>query len=350
MLKVATVFSGIGAVEQALKRMDVKNEIMFACDNGGIDLWKNKTIEEKNETIEKINNIENHYEKKEFVDNLYKNSRKTNFVEQSYLANYNIDNTRFYQDITFLDGEQFKGEIDLFVGGSPCQSFSVAGQRGGLEDTRGTLFYEFARLVKEIQPKVFIYENVKGLLNHDKGKTWEVVQNVFEDLGYTYYFKVLNAKDYEIPQSRNRIFVVGFKNDIKFEFPEKIELKTKLKDYLEKDVDEKYFLSKKGVFSVSTEKAIKKKYTQINGEIALCQMAQQQFNLRGDFIREDEGEITEDSRIRKLTPRECLRLMGFEEDFKQVVSDLQMYRQCGNSIVVDVLIHILNEIFKTEVF
>ena len=110
-----------------------------------------------------------------------------------------------------FDGNQYKNQVDLLVGGSPCQSFSTMGYQKGLEDSRGTLFYEFARLVKEIEPKVFIYENVQGLLHHDKGKTWSIISEIFKSLGYFYKFKILNSKDYGIPQNRNRMFENSWK-------------------------------------------------------------------------------------------------------------------------------------------
>ena len=179
MIRLATVFSGIGAVEQALKRMEVPHETIFACDNGErmIDI----DYDQEMENVKKLSSIK---EKREYVDELYKNnSRKTNFVKQSYLANYEIVDGNFFEDVKLLDGTDFKGKVDLFVGGSPCQSFSVIGAKGGFNDTRGTLFYEYARLVKEIEPKVFIYENVYGLTRHDKGKTWSIMQQVFSELG-----------------------------------------------------------------------------------------------------------------------------------------------------------------------
>ena len=138
--------------------------------------------------------------------------------------------------------KKYKGKIDLFVGGSPCQSFSMVGKRKGLEDTRGTLFYDFARIIEESQPKVFIYENVKGLLNHDSGKTWAVIQDVFNSLGYKFYSQVLNSKHFGVPQNRNRIFVIGFKNkQTRFEFPSRIPLDFKMQDFLEDVEDSKYF-------------------------------------------------------------------------------------------------------------
>lgn len=371
-LRIGTLFSGIGAIEYAFKRLNVNTNISFASD------------------IDK-------------------------FVKQSYLENYEINEEDWYDDVYDLNGEKYKGKIDLLVGGSPCQSFSIVGKRRGLEDARGTLFYEFARIVKESQPKVFIYENVKGLLSHDKGKTWEIMQNIFKDIGYNFYSQVLNARDYGMPQHRERIFVVGFRDhNVDFEFPTPIHLEHSMQDFLEDYIDSKYYLKEKGVKFVTSTKNRKKRYTQINGDIALCQKANQQFNWHGDFVYEhsekqefdefvfDVNKDVEEKyylsekvknyvlaggtknfktstktdlevarpllqtmhkmhragvdnyvthnkgRIRKLTPKECLRLMGFRDDFKQVVSDTQMYRQAGNSIVVDVLIAILKQMDITK--
>ena len=168
-IKLATMFSGIGAIEFALKRLNLNYKIIFASDND-------------------------------------------KFVKQSYFANYKIDEASWYDDVQKIDGKKYQNKIDLLVGGSPCQSFSMVGKRRGFNDTRGTLFYEFARVIKESKPKVFIYENVKGLLSHDKGETFETIKATFDELGYSYFYKVLNSKDYGIPQHRERIFVIGFKN------------------------------------------------------------------------------------------------------------------------------------------
>ena len=365
-IRLATMFSGIGAVEFALKRLKLSTEIIFASDND-------------------------------------------KFVKQSYFENYKISEENWYSDVVNIDGNKYKNKIDLLVGGSPCQSFSMIGKRKGFADTRGTLFYEFARVVKESQPKVFIYENVKGLTNHDKGNTFETILATFDELGYKYSHKILNAKNFGMPQHRERIFVVGFlDNSTDFNFPEPIELQHTMQDFLEDYIDSKYYLKEKGVKFVTSSKNRKKRYTQINGHIALCQKANQQFNWHGDFIYEQKSQqefnefvfdikeveekyylsekvktyvlaggtknfktstktdlevarpllqsmhkmhragvdnyVTHNKgRIRKLTPTECLRLMGFGDGFKQVVSDTQMYRQAGNSIVVDVLIAILKQ-------
>lgn len=368
-IRVGTVFSGIGAIEHALVRLKLKHEIIFACD------------------IDK-------------------------FAKATYFANYKLSENQWHNDITTLDARKYKGKVDLLVGGSPCQSFSMVGKRAGLEDTRGTLFYDFARIVSEVQPEVFIYENVKGLTNHDNGNTWKIVQEVFESIGYNFFPQLMNSKDYGIPQHRERIFVVGFKNhDIDFTFPSNIELKSTMQDFLEDYTDSKYYLKEKGVKFVTSSKNKLKRYTQINGDIMLCQKANQQFNWHGDFVFEPSNEctnefifdvseveekyylsekvekyvlaggtknfktckktdlkiarpllqtmhkmhragvdnyVTHKGKIRKLTPRECLRLMGFQDTFKIVVSDTQMYKQAGNSIVVDVLIALIKQIDITK--
>ncbi|MBL4586150.1 MAG: DNA (cytosine-5-)-methyltransferase [Flavobacteriales bacterium] len=370
-IRIATMFSGIGAIEYAFKRLKLQTEIIFASD------------------IDK-------------------------YAKQSYFANYKIEEENWYDDVQDIKGKKYKGKVDLLVGGSPCQSFSMIGKRKGFADTRGTLFYDFARVVKESQPKVFIFENVKGLINHDKGNTFETIKATFDELGYKCFSQVLNSKNYGVPQHRDRIFVIGFKdNFVKFDFPKPIKLEYKMQDFLEDYTDSKYYLKEKGVKFVTSSKNRKKRYTQINGDIAICQKANQQFNWHGDFVFEskeipefdelifDVNKVEEKyyllektkkyvltegtknfktsiktdlevarpllqsmhkmhragvdnyvthnkGRIRKLTPKECLRLMGFRDDFKQEVSDTQMYRQAGNSIVVDVLIALLKQMDITK--
>lgn len=347
---------------------------------------------------------------KKYVDNLYKCVEKRNKVKESYLANYVVDKDNFHWNVAFLNGKQYAGKVDLFVGGSPCQSFSLVGKQRGLEDTRGTLFYEYARLIEEIKPKVFIYENVRAVMSNNDGKTWAKMQQVFKELGYNFSFSLLNSKNYGIPQNRERLFVVGFREDITlekpFEFPQPFPLQRKMKDFLINNAPGGYFLPKKGVAFVTMKKNLSKKFTQIDGEIQLCQKKNQQFNWHGDFVFQSvedaetqhiddlekyylsekvrkyvlasgtkdfyskpatdldiarpllttmhkmhragvDNYVTTDGRLRKLTPRECLRLMGFSDEFKIVVSDTSMYQQAGNSIVVDVLIHILGKIFES---
>lgn len=354
MLKVATVFSGIGAFEQALKRMGISHEILFACDNGEryLDLDKDEII--SNFDASNFNNIE------EYIKQLYDGTGKENNVKKSYFANYEITEEKWFEDIRFMEVQQYENDIDIFVGGSPCQSFSTYGFRRGLEDTRGTLFYDYARIIKQTNPKVFIFENVTGLLNHDNGKTWEVIKNTFQELDYDIKMQILNAKDYNLPQLRRRVFVVGIKKSFgikNFKFPESIPLTKKSTMFLEKSVDNKYYLGEKG-FKFVTDPSRNGRRARVNQDIIGCQTANQQFNWVGDFRVEkplkrhldDEkiykgfynGEI---SVARKMTPKELLRLMGFE-DFKIVVPDKVIWRQTGNSIAVDVLMALIREILR----
>ena len=231
--------------------------------------------------LKELSKIDSFEEKKIYVDSFYKGKEESNKVKKTYMANYKLTNSDFHWNVSFLDGNQYKDKVDLFVGGSPCQSFSLVGKQRGLADTRGTLFYEYARLVKEIRPKVFIYENVKALISNDDGRTWKTISKVFTDLDYNWKYKVLNAKDYGIPQNRERVFVVGFRNDLKlkkeFEFPQPIKLEKKMQDFLIDNAPGGYFLPEKGVDFVTDEKNLTKRYTQIDGEIQLCQKKNQQF-------------------------------------------------------------------------
>ena len=365
MIKLGTVFSGIGAIEQALIRMGIDHEIEFACDNGDIEIDVDYDKELKK--IKKMNTIE---EKRIYVENLYKSlSRKTNFVEQAYKANYTVNNNNFFYDVKLLDGLDFKNKIDLFVGGSPCQSFSIAGARGGFEDARGTLFYEYCRLVDEIKPKVFIYENVYGVLTHDKGNTWKVMQNSFDALGYHYKWKILDARDYGIPQGRRRLYVVGFKNKKdydNFEFPKPVKLKYTMQDLLVENTKEGNFINKNGNLII-TEKIGEepeekyylsdklKKYVMCPGTKNFMHsdakidlpIARALLSTQGNSHRASVNNyVTTHGRIRALTVRETYRLMGFPDNYKIVVSKAQALKQSGNSIVVDVLISILKEIYN----
>ncbi len=365
MIKLGTLFSGIGAVEQAFKKLDIEHEIVFACDNGERELDIDyDTI--KNE-IEDMSPIET----KKYIDSLYSNLKQPNYMEYSYKNNYEIKDEDFYQDIRFMDGSIYRGNVDLIVGGSPCQSFSIIGKRGGFNDTRGTLFYEYARIIKEAQPKAFIFENVRGMLNHDHGKTWETVKNTFNELNYDIYIRrdpILNANKFGIPQNRPRLFVIGIRNDIKhldFEFPEEIELDKKVFDFLDTKVDAKYYLGQKGFEFVTNPKY--KNRAQINSDIMQCQKANQQFNWNGEFVFEKIEDIKnkkildtayvgnynlEKGVIRKLTPYECVRLMGFSNDFTfpKNVPDVWRYRQSGNSIVVSIFEKIIPNLINTNVF
>jgi DNA (cytosine-5)-methyltransferase 1 len=216
-MKIGTDFSGIGSPEMALKLLGIEHEQVFACE------------------IDK-------------------------YARKSHRAIYGED-YKLYEDITKRDHSEVE-QLDLYVAGFPCQAFSMAGKRKGFEDTRGTLFFNVAEFIKINQPKCFILENVKGLLSHDGGKTFQTIISLltdnggtangqmfipyFEDgLGYHVYYKVLNTKDFGIPQNRERIFIVGFKEFREFRFPKPFSLELRLKDMLQDNPDYKYFLSDK---------------------------------------------------------------------------------------------------------
>lgn len=378
MIRLATIFSGIGSIEFALKRLNIQHELVFACDNGERDVLYD--IDKERQIVFSLSNKE---EKKRYVDKLYHSlTRKNNYVEKSYLANYSkLTKNQFYQDVILLDGRDYEGKVDLFVGGSPCQSFSSIGLKGGLDDARGTLFYEYARLIKEIKPKVFIYENVRNLLNHDHGKTWKIIKEIFDSLGYSYKFDVLNAADYGIPQTRRRLFVVGFRKDLgvdiekDFEFPPKTkQLVFSMKDFsinqcafgnmifdMNGEInlipggelpDSKYTLSPKlYAYVMKTGTKAWSQKVEINKTIArtLLKTMGNRHRAGVDNYLSFDGTDRLGS-IRMLTEREAHRLMGYTDDYKIVVSRSQAYKQAGNSIVVDVMMSILQSIIKTNVF
>jgi DNA (cytosine-5)-methyltransferase 1 len=407
MIRLGTLFSGIGAIEQALNLMNVDHEIVFACDNGELELKILPPSEQKEydvlkkiaryritpdetkrlsaltkgerEIIDsfalKIRNLQSIAEKRKFVEELYdRYSKGVNLVKQTYLANYAIHEDDFHLDVHFLDGRDYESRVDLMVGGSPCQSFSSNGKRGGFADTRGTLFHDYARIISEVRPKAFIFENVKGMLVHDDGNTWAVIKNTFRELNYNIYIRtdekgkekaVLNALEYGIPQQRERIFLIGIRNNINlkqdFHFPTPIKLEKTNKDFLDENVPAKYYLGQKGFEFVTTHPT----RAQVGRTIQKCQKANQQFNWNGDFIFEPLSpkhttEILERAYvgewngqrgvIRQYTPRECLRLMGFPDSFIMLHNDNIMWRQSGNSIVVNVLIALVKELIKTGVF
>lgn len=435
-LKIGTLFSGIGAFEHALNQLNIKHEILFACDCGerelpltygnlieltyGLDnkslysycenyinkigvkkeyreietsllfqiaLERNKdqanspiilkfkkegrkSLVEHRLTLTQEQIIEltpdmSMKERELFVNRLYKNMGVHNYVKDAYFANYDITEDRWHEDIRFLDAHEYAGKLDIIIGGSPCQSFSNYGKKLGLEDVRGTLFYDYARVINEAKPKIFIYENVQNLLNHDRGKTWKVMLNVWQSLGYELNYKILDAKDYNHPQLRTRLFLIGIRKDLyntPYEFPEPMKLTHVSTEYLENPpIDDKYYLGKKGFEWITTpEKNLRR--SRVNQDIIGCQTANQQDNWIGDFRVEhakphhytdcriyvgkfdfNDGKGLVDAVGRKMTPRECMRLMGFDDSFNIVVTDSIAYRHAGNSIVVPVL----KEIIKT---
>ncbi len=325
---LATIFSGIGVAEMAHRKVFGYNGTIFACE------------------IDK-------------------------FARRSYEANAgNYQNAPFYEDVRTLDATRYRGQIGILVGGSPCQDFSIAGERAGTEGDRGNLIWQYYRIVKECRPEVFVFENVKGFLSIEKGRAYVKFLNALRDLGYHCHAEILNTKDYGIPQNRERLYVVGFLDAdryFSFHFAPKKPLELTLGDMLEPFVDEKYFLSEraiagmrrenpkfKGRFrpvfdgvgnTLTTTQGTRRTDTFIiqrargfnkGGELELCP------TISSNSFAQNNPLCGE--RIRKLTPRECLRLQGIDDDFKIVVSDTQIYKQAGNAMSQNVVEMILGQI------
>jgi len=276
------------------------------------------------------------------------------YSKQTYKANFGEVP---FGDITKPETKSYiPDNFDVLCAGFPCQAFSIAGRRGGFEDTRGTLFFDVAKIISEKQPKAIFLENVKGLRNHDKGKTLATILNVLrEDLGY--YVpepQILNAKEFGVPQNRERIFIVGFRKDLgitDFQYPKPNNKKTVLDDILEKnEVSVKYYLSTTYVQTLKNHRA--RHESKGNGfgyeiipndgtaNAVVCGGMGRERNLVFDNrltnfkpITNISGEVNREG-IRKMTPREWARLQGFPDNFKIIVSDAQAYKQFGNSVAV----------------
>ena len=348
MIRLLELFGGIGACTKAFKRLGIEHEVV------------------------------------DYVE-----------IDKFAVASYNaINNTNFSpQDISNWDKDV---EVDFIMHGSPCQDYSLNGRNQGGDEgsgTRSSLMYETVRIVEKLRPKYVVWENVRNVLSFRHKHNFDKYLGKMESLGYTNYYQLLNAKDFGIPQNRTRIFVVSIRNDLGlfFNFPQRKDLKLTLKDMLEDNPDPKYILSEKAVKYITDEKRMSNNWTNIDPDIAITLTAKGQNNWTGSFIKVAvpnkagfqkayEGDciniayphsetkrgrvgpqmaqtlmcndtlavVTEGLVIRKLTPREYFRLMGFDdEDFdkaKLVTSDTQLYKQAGNSIVVNVLEAILSNL------
>lgn len=253
-------------------------------------------------------------------------------AQESYLANFGERPTG---DITKVEASEIP-DFDLLFGGFPCQAFSIIGKREGFADkTRGTLFFEIARILKEKRPKAFVLENVKQLTTHDGGKTIQtIISTLRDELGYHVEYRVLNALDYGLPQKRERVVIVGSTVPFKMEWPQKVQKGKTLDDILEKDVDPKHFASKE-IVEKRKRMHTSEYYPAIWHENKAGNISSYPYScaLRAgasyNYLLVN-GE-------RRLTPREMLRLQGFPDSFKMVVSDCQLRKQAGNAVPVDMI-------------
>lgn len=393
MIKVGSDFSGVGAFNQALRRLNIKHKEVFACD-------------------------------------------MDKFARQTFALNYGEPE---YYPTNVYEREIPTESLDIYMTSPPCQAFSLAGKRKGEEDKRGVLFYNSHEFIQKNKPRFFIFENVKGLLYDDNGKTFQrwidflggktvngnpVIFPHEDSVPYHVYYQVLNAKYYGIPQNRERIFIIGIRDDADndFSFPKPFPLEKRLRDVLESEVDEKYFLSEKMVegivksnFNQENNRLQLKEYSDtllsrdykspkvvkvgyLNQDTQASQVISEngiipnicagthgyalgyvETNISNEVIQinpstesggkqpyqqnrvydtngvsvtlcKDKADINvlTKQRIRRLTPLECFRLMDFNEDFKWDVSDSQAYKQAGNSICVSVLSAIISKLKLLE--
>lgn len=283
------------------------------------------------------------------------------FAQETYCVNFGEVPDG---DITKVDEKDIK-KHDVICGGFPCQAFSISGKQKGFEDTRGTLFFDVARIIKHHKPKVLFLENVKNFKRHDDGRTMKVVESTLSDIGYDIFSKVLNASDFGTPTRRERIYIVGFRKDLEineFKFPEPCRSPVKLRDFIQSDSEtEKFIINRSDInwlenkynpdlFGEYPQKPIRigtiskggqgeRIYSDMGHTITL--------SAYGGGVASKTGAYLINDKIRKLSPRECARVMGFPDSFKIPVRDTQGFKQFGNTVVVPVIRKIMDQILKT---
>ncbi len=263
-------------------------------------------------------------------------------------------------DITKID-ENTIPEHDILCAGFPCQAFSISGKQRGFEDSRGTLFFDVARIVKAKKPKVVFMENVKNFATHDNGRTLSVVKATMEELGYQFHQKVLNAVDYGIPQKRERIYMVCFRNDLKiktFTYPKSFPLTRHVEDFLledEKMVEHLYVNRPDTYYKENIDETYSNKSIRL-GTVNKGGQGERIYSIKGIAITlsaygggvfAKTGGYLINGKPRRLHPRECARIMGYPDTYKICQNTNQAYQQFGNSVVIDVLQFIAMEIGKS---
>jgi DNA (cytosine-5)-methyltransferase 1 len=308
-VRIGTLFSGgLGAPEQALKQMGWKHENIFACE------WDK-------------------------------------FARQNHEANHDIPDGHFHKDINDMGGKQYAGKIDVIVGGSPCQDFSIAGLRAGVDGHRGQLIWQYFRIVDEARPPIFVYENVKGMVSDNAGRTLKDFLEIFRSIGYHCHAEVLNTKHYGVPQNRERIYIVGFLDHShyhRFEYAPKVKLEKRLKDVLEDEVDEKWYLSEK-FLKYMTVTHQENHADSFGGRFKLIELDGIANCLRksGDTCPTDTY-FDDGNGVRRPTSREKFRLQGCDDSFNIDVSDARATMAAGNGMSVNVLEMLFRQIKKAQ--
>lgn len=303
-----------------------------------------------------VGGIELGFKEAGFSEPVYANEYDKNAIK-TYEKNFmcKVDD----RNICDVLPSDIKDNIDIIMGGFPCQAFSIAGYRKGFEDTRGTMFFEMMRFIKEKKPSIVFAENVKNLVTHDKGNTFQVILNELKDEQYYIKYKIMNAMEYgNTPQNRERIYIVAFKDKSvydAFRFPEKIERFRTLKDIIdfENDKDDKYYYYE-GKYKGNI-------YQKLNEAMDDSEAI---YQWRRKYVRKNQSNVvptltanqgegghnvclirTKDGRIRKMTPKECFNAQGFPEEFiLPEIADSKLYKQAGNSVCVEVIKRIAEQL------
>ena len=326
MLKVLSLFSGIGAFEKALENLSIKHEVLAYCE---IDKYASK----------------------------------------AYSIIHDIPESKNLIDVTKVDILDIEDTVDLITYGFPCQDISSAGKQKGFIDeeghrTRSGLFFEALRIIDDYRPKFAIAENVKALTSKKFKEEFETVLESLDEVGYNNYWAVLNAKDYGIPQNRERVFIISIRKDIDkgFTFPDPMPLKLKLENILDNKVNESFYLSSYAIRNLIILPKSKGRDIKVIGSVnpdKNCQDRTRILDVTGisqslratDYKDPPKILDKQNDRIRKLTPTECYKLMGFaandcEKCSHEGISNTQLYKQAGNSIVVNVLKAIFKKLGK----
>lgn len=271
-------------------------------------------------------------------------------------------------DITKIDAENIPSH-DILCAGFPCQPFSISGKRNGFEDTRGTLFFDVARIAKYHKPKVLFMENVRNFATHDQGNTLKTVEQTLDEIGYNFWYKVLNASHFGLPQSRERIYMVAFRKDINikdFEFPKPTYEQIILKDMLLPDTETEQYIINRSDMVIDRSK-IPTESLFNDYHLKPCRVGTINKGGQGERIYSELGHAVTlsaqgggpgsktgcylvNNKVRKLAPKECARIQGFPEDFKIPVTDAQAWKQFGNSVPINVLKHIIISIIESPEF
>lgn len=265
----------------------------------------------------------------------------TSEIDSSAVKTYeaNFGKSLIVGDIRGLKEEEVP-DHEILLAGFPCQTFSIAGLKKGFEDPRGQLFFEVARILRFKKPKVAILENVKHLTRHDEGRTFAKIVETLREIGYKVHYEILNARDFGIPQNRERVYIVCFLEEVPFEFPTAPKSSTRVRDILEKEVDEKYTLTNKQHEYNERRKAAQIEkgntgfhYRLVHPDQSFVGTLTAHYGKGGT----DNLLIQEGKNPRWFTERECARMQGFPDDYKIVVSRRQAYKQFGNSVCIPVI-------------